>query len=282
MIKYKLGATIPTVQYGNIQPEIELEGEDEQELHAKASSFIEQVWKKYSSIPLTINQNSGGKKEVSFTGEEIMYDDATHKYYDLAGNVLVSGSEYAKSQSPQFNKEVMIPKTAKSWDVNEADLGKWWEMNGLISTEYGQSIHTALEAYHMYKDMGKKIAEAKELEFNYALPKNKHVRDIVIDFDERFGTDALVEVLVSDVRNKRAGRIDRLEIINREDKVCRVGDYKTNNEIDEKKLKVYQDQLSFYAHILIQNGWKVEGCDIFHHDGSEWNLYTVEVLDIVK
>ena len=82
MIKYKLGAVIPTTAYGNMQPEIELEGEDEQELHAKASSFIEQVWRKYGSSPLTINQNSGGKKEISFTGEEVLYDDVSHKYYD--------------------------------------------------------------------------------------------------------------------------------------------------------------------------------------------------------
>ena len=48
--------------------------------------------------------------------------------------------------------------------------------------------------------MGKKIQESKELEYNYALPKNKHLRDIVLSFEEKFGTNALVEVLVSDVK----------------------------------------------------------------------------------
>lgn len=279
MIKYKLGAVIPTTQYGNLQPEIELEGDDEDQLHSQASAFIEGIWQKYGSSPLTINTNSGGKRLTTFTGEEIIYNDATHKYTDLAGNPLMSGSVYADSNSAKFDSSVLVPKTAKSWEVDEKDLGQLWSMNGKVSTEYGSAIHTALEIWHKYKDMGAKIQEAKGLEYNYCLPKNPHLRDIILSFEDKFGSTAEPEVLVSDVVNKMAGQIDRLQIIDANKMVCRVGDYKTNNDMDKKKLEKYQHQLSFYAQILKNKGWTVEGLDIFHFSEG-WEKVELEVLDV--
>lgn len=279
-MKIKLSAVIPTVQYGNMQPEIELEGDNEDELYAKAEAHIRRIWDKFGSSPLTVNENSGGKKMTTFTEEEIVYDTATHKYTDLSGNVLLSGSVYADKHSPKFNKEIMVPKTAKAWGVDSDDLGKLWEMNGKVSTEYGNSIHTALEIWHLYSAMGKKIQTDKESDDNYCLPKNPHIREIVKSFDEQFGSDALVEVLISDVANGMAGQIDRLQIVDADKKICRVGDYKTNNDLDDKKVKRYQLQLSFYANILKNKGWTVEGLDIFHWS-DHWEKVELEVLDLI-
>jgi len=281
-----MGAVIPTVQYGNIQPEIELEGEDFDELKAQAEAIIEGVWEKYSEKPLpnkapvVMGTPSVYRTLTTFTGEEIMYDDAGHSYMDMAGNKLLSGSAYADKHSPKFNKDVMVPKTAKAWGVDSDELGKLWEMNGKVSTEYGNSIHTALEIWHLYNAMGKKIQTDKENDENYCLPKNPHIRDIVKSFDEQFGSDALVEVLISDVANGMAGQIDRLQIVDAEKKICRVGDYKTNNELDDKKIKRYQLQLSFYANILKNKGWKVQGLDIFHWS-DHWEKVELEVMDLI-
>jgi hypothetical protein len=166
--------------------------------------------------------------------------------------------------------------------VTEKDLEDIWQMSTDISTGYGTAIHKALEAYHKYHEIGAFVKEKKDMEFNYVLPKNKFIRDIVRDFVDQFGADALSEVMVSDVANLRAGQIDRLQIVDPVKKVCRVGDYKTNNDLDSKKLKKYQHQLSFYAHILNNKGWTVEGLDIFHHNGEVWERIPLDVLDLVQ
>lgn len=288
MIKYSLKATIPTTQYGNLIPEIELEGEDKDELHAEASSFIERIWAKYGSAPLNTNENvttssrpDTFKKIKTFTGEEIFYDEVTHKYMDLSGNALLSGSAYADKNSPKFNKELLTPKTAKAWGVDEKELGEFWTMNGEVSSFYGSSIHKALEAWHKFHALGTTVAKSKELEYNYCLPKNVYLQNIVKEFDEKFGHSAEVELFVSNIANKMVGQIDRLEILDVKNKLCRVGDYKTNNDLDDKKLNKYQHQLSYYAHILINSGWTVKGLDIFHHDGEAWNKIELEVLDLI-
>lgn len=76
-----------------------------------------------------------------------------------------------------------------------------------------------------------------------------------------------------------AGMIDRLVITG--DKSCRIGDYTTNNELDKKKLLKYQKQLSFYAHILQNMGWKVEGLDLYYLNADDgWSLEVLDVLPL--
>lgn len=278
MIKYKLGATIPTTQYGNIMPEIELEGEDLNQLRAEASKHIEELWRQYGERPLTDN-NNGGVEMQTFTGETVVYNDHTHTYYDTSGNKLLSGSNYAELVMPKFNREGALIGSSKKYKVDQEELGTAWNLLGDVSRHYGNSIHAALELYHNHYELGEKVAAGKEEEANYVLSKIPHLRDCVQSFVEKFGTDAFMEVLVSDVKNKRAGRIDRLSIVDNDKKICRVGDFKTNYELTDKKLETYQHQLSFYAHILMENGWTVEGLDLYHFaDG--WELIPLEVVDL--
>jgi hypothetical protein len=276
LLQYKIGATIPTVQYGNIMPELTLEGEDMATLISEGESAIRALWKKYGMAPMTFNEMKG-RLVKTFTGEEIYYEDEAHKYTDLDGNPLLSGSAYAAANSPKFDLASMLPKTAKSWGVDERDLGDLWSINGRMSTEYGSGIHSALEAWHRFKELGARIQEHKELAENYALPKCKYLREVVLAFDEKFGVAAMPEVFVSDVKSGRVGQIDRLAITDLEEKRCRIGDYKSNADLDQKKLDHYQKQLSFYAWILMAHGWTVEGLDIFHFDG-EWKLIELPVL----
>jgi len=278
MYKYKLAAVIPTVQYGNLQPEIELEGDDIEALKADAEKHIQSIWDKFGERPL-VSKTGDGVKLKTFTDEFVIYNDHLHKYFDENGNALLSGSAYAATKVPQFNKEMLLPKTAKAWDVDSVELGELWDMNGRLSTEYGSAIHTALEVYHRYHKMGSKIQSLKDMDDNYALPKIHYLRDIVLSFVEQFGDEAESEVLISDVANKRAGRIDRLQILDIDKKVCRIGDYKTNFELKKDSLTQYQHQLSFYADILKQKGWTVEGLDLYHYSDG-WNKIELEVLPI--
>lgn len=274
-MKYTIEATIPVVQYGNLKPVIEVESPEDEAL---AVDTIKRLWQRFGETPMK-DKTDGGVKVTTFTGEEILWNESSHTYTDLKGNVLLSGSKYADMHSPKFDMDMMLPKTASSWGVDEKDLKDVWKFTGDISTSYGTAIHKALELYHLYHEIGKKIQDKKELEVNYILPKNKYLRDIVTNFIKEFGSNAKVEVLVSDVANKMAGTIDRLEIV--EGNVVRVGDYKTNAELDSKKLLKYQKQLSFYAHILNNKGFKVQGLDLFHLNQDDgWVRTQLEVLPL--
>lgn len=280
-MRYEIEATIPTTQYGNIRPKFVIEGEGDESL---AMEKMTALWDKYGEKPLrtSTGQIEGNKVKLqTFTSEEILWDEANHKYYGLHGAQLESGSKYAERVSPKFDKANILPKTAKAWGVPEDFLEDMWKLQGDISNGYGTAIHAALDIWHKYGKVGGDIMVNKGLEYNYALPKNKHIRDIVVLFESTFDSDAMTEVLVSDVANLMAGRIDRLQILDEAGKVCRVGDFKTNNDIDDKKLKKYQHQLSFYAHILKNKGWTVQGLDIYHYDGDKWEKKELDVLDLV-
>lgn len=276
-MKYTIEATIPTTQYGNIRPSFEIEDSQDESV---AYDTLKRLWSRFGESPLK-DKESGGVKVKSFTGEELYWNESTHTYTDSSGNVLMSGSKYAELHSPKFDLEMMLPKTANSWEVPVDDLRTVWKMNGDISTAYGNAIHTAMELYHKFYQLGEKVQSKKELDENYVLPKNHYLRKIVTDFIELAGSTALTEVLVSDVANKMAGTIDRLEIVDENKKTCRIGDYKTNAELDSKKKLKYQKQLSFYAHILTNKGWTVEGLDLYHLSPEDgWVKETLEVLPL--
>lgn len=274
-MKYTLESTIPTMEYGNIRQTVEMDSPEQEE---EAVSIIKGLWNRFGEKGLK-DRSDGGVKVETFTGETILWNESTHTYTDLAGNILLSGSKYADEHSPKFDLDMMAPKTAKAWDVSESELREIWKFNGDISTSWGTAIHKALELYHRFNGVGGQIQNQKELDNNYVLPKNTTLLTIVNSFIEKYGAKALPEVLVSDVANKRAGTIDRLEILS--DGHCRIGDYKTNVDMDDKKKLKYQKQLSFYAHILMAKGWGVEGLDLYWlNQDNEWEHSELEVLDL--
>ncbi len=271
---YKIEATIPTTQYGNIRPSFEIEDSQDETV---AFDTLKSLWQRFGDSPLK-DKSNGGVKVKSFTGEELMYNDTTHVYTDMAGNKLVSGSEYSEKNSPKFDMEQILPKTATSWGVDQESLRDVWKMNSDISLHFGSAVHKSLELMHKHGLMGMAISGKKELPDNYVLPKNKFLASLVDDFITKFGVDAEVEVLVSDVANGMAGTIDRLA--NLGDGTYRVGDYKTNAEMDSKKKLKYQKQLSFYAHILTNKGFNVGGLDLFYIGDDGWVKEELEILPL--
>lgn len=283
-MKIKIEATIPTTQYGNIRPTFEIESEDEGEEALKA---LKKLWERFGENTLldkaVLGVPEGGTSVqlTTFTDEDVMWNETTHTYTDMKGNVLLSGSKYAKLHSPQFPRDIILPKTAKKWGVSEAELGGIWKAKGDVSLDFGNAIHKALELYHNSVQVGDTIQASTKSETNYALHGHPVLAGIVTDFVDKFGADALSEVIVSDTKNKRAGTIDRLEVLDKEKMVCRVGDYKTNAELKSPKKLEYQKQLSFYAHILIAKGWTVEGLDLYHlNEKDGWVKIEMEVLDL--
>ena len=290
-MKYTLGAVIPTVQYGNLQPEIELEGDNFKELTQEAEAYIQEIWDKYGERPLKTNTSDAGYEGhvlETVTGEKIVFYDKgdDHYYTDMEGNVLLSGSKYAAEISPKFDRGAILPKTAKAWDVPEDALGHLWDMAGTVSNHYGSAVHKAIETYLLYREVGEQIMKQKELEFNYALPKNPILRASVLSFveaekdllDSKEHT-LVPEAVVSDVKNKRAGQVDLL-VYNADTETYQIYDFKTNHQMDKKKLLQYQHQLSFYAHVLNNMGLPVDSIVVYHLEEENWVKHELEVLDL--
>lgn len=299
MSKYSLTAVIPTVQYGNVQPTIE--GDD----LAKIEAEMRVLWDKYASEPLKVkeattqpegsdtSQNStshmvSAQEITTFTNEKIRYNDISHTYYDLEGNELMSASTHAQKYAKPFNREALLPVCAKAWGVKAEDIAEIWDMNSEVSTLYGSSLHKALELYAEHSQDGRKIIDAKiakgkepEGAPNYVLPNHPYLAQVVKDFYNLPQPTGVVhsEVFLSCIRDGIAGQADR--ILQTGENTYRVQDFKTGKEIDKEKKKVYQIQMSTYADMIKKAGMIVEeDMDIFHHDGKEWSIITVPVVEV--
>lgn len=266
----KITAHIPVQTYGFI----EIEGEPSEKAE------IERLYNEYAEKPVKFKgtSNAGFVNVKTFTGETIQYNAVDHEYRDLAGNKLLGGSTYAAQFSKPFNKATMLPRCAKAWGVEESVISDIWDMNKDTSNLLGSAIHLGLELAHKHAKDGETIKKnKKDQDTNYALPKSPIVRKAVESFIAKYGLDALPEVFVSDVANKKVGQIDRLVITG--DNTCRVQDYKSSLPETDKMI-VHQHQLSYYASCLTKVGWTVEGLDIFFYDGDKWTKKTLKVLEV--
>jgi len=215
----------------------------------------------------------------TFTGETILYNEQCHRYYSLDNKVLLGASSYARRFGDVFNASAIIPNLVDKWQLPGEDIRQLWAINADISNNFGSAVHSAMELWFRYHNVGKHIQSIRGLKYNYALPKNVHLRDIVLSFVDQFGDLAGVpEATLSDVARGMAGRTDLIHLTGT--RSCRVADYKTNNTLDQGKIHKYQHQLSFYADILSHHGWLVEGLDIYHHDGSKWTRIPLKVLPV--
>lgn len=299
---FKLIATIPTAQYANLQPEIETTGESYEEAQELALTRMAELWnrvcepgkelkiaQKVASLPT--ETNSYDRLVSKLTGVEVLFDKVAHKYLSPDGKQYLSGSVFASRYKNKFDGDAISANFAKKHDVPQKDIQDMWSLNGDVSATLGTAVHNALELYGKYLQLSLKTKGTNES----ALTKNGILQPIVESFykgreDEKAG----YEVFVADETHGLCGFIDRLLIVDEAKKICRVQDYKTNHTINKAEtikapfkgvvpsttLGTYWLQLSFYAYILQQHGWTVEGLDIFNWEGDEWKLYQSDVIDI--
>lgn len=264
-MKVTLSATVPVVQYGNLVPTVEVEAETYEEAMAQAEAHITGFWNKHVESGKQLKTAQGRRLEA-FVGGFINYDDDAHVYTNDAGEVYLSGSQYASQGEKPFDTAAITAKMATSKGVKAEDIATMWALSSEASMKFGTAIHAALELYGKYGEL------AKTLEKDYHVHAQPDIKKIVSSFYEgREGEKARYEVLVVDHNRKWAGQIDRLKFVG--NNIVRVQDYKTNGELPQKKLDAYWKQLSFYASILQAGGWQVEGLDIFHWTGSTWKVY---------
>lgn len=269
MITVKIGATIPTVQYGNIMPEIEGVGETHEEAIRNAMAEIQRLWDEYGERPLV---KKGGEFTVmdTFTGEKIKYDPVSHVYLTLSGEKMLSGSEYKKSFDKPFDTALLSGKVGKKYGVDPQVIADMWKANSRISTTFGNSLHYAMEQWFKYKD-----AACGEKEYNLAKPK--FLRDAVSTFPLK-DAHVIPEVLISNTERKLAGQTDGLVVTDLAGKKGYLIDYKSDADIADN-LEGHFKQLSFYSYILSLAGWSLEKVVVCNYT-DKWELYENEVLEV--
>lgn len=262
-MKIKLGAVIPTVQYGNLQPEFEVEADDPVVAVASLEELIQNLWDKYGEKPL-VTKSGDRKLMKAFVGGEVYYDSLSHTYTNEAGEVYLSGSQYAKGKQKPFDIALMSAKVADKYKVDPKQIANIWERGGKVSREFGSTIHEALEVYGKYKSLSASV------EKEYHLPNHPLLKNVVQGFYEGRGEEkAEHEVLVVDHKAKRAGCIDRLLITG--PKKCIIQDFKITHKED---IEYWTDQLTFYQGILEAGGWTVEKKEIYQYSEG-WKKHDI-------
>jgi len=294
---YKLSATIPTGQYANIQPSIEIEGGDLKEAEDLAMTHVRELFNKYSDQSLKEKDISQIVELSSFNEDVVIdFDRVGHKY-TYGGEPLTSATRYVAKFTKKFDAEGVSKNCEKSWGVPAEEISNMWSSNGSLASNFGKVIHEALEHYFNHKINGATIKESRDAEENYALPKHPLLKSIIEGFEkiDKVKGEVVQEILVTDIKNKRCGQIDRLLILDKKKKICRVQDYKVNVSAEEEspnnkltgewkdlsptKLSKYQLQMSFYADLLEKSGWTIDGLDVFVFE-DEWKHYEFDKLDI--
>lgn len=204
---------------------------------------------------------------LTWTGEDIFYDDVLHAYTTEDGTPMVSGSAYAEQHLPAFNADRAAEYVAKKHKALKADILAMWARNGEISRTFGTAFHLAMEQWFLSREKG----TSRE----YHLPKIKYLRDAVATFPLR-NADIKPEVLVSDTKALRAGRLDALH--HARPGVYEIIDFKTDSNV-EKNLAHHELQLNFYRAILEGKGYPVCGMTIWAYDGA-WSSYSLKKIEI--
>ena len=296
---YKIQATIPTGQYANIQPSIEMEGDSIDEMSKVGLDHIKGLFSRYSELSFKEQQGvvSESIQMRSFNEKDVVvdFDSLAHKYV-YNGKVFESASDFVKKHTKPFNATLVSKNCEKSWGVPATDIAKMWNSNGTLAASFGDVVHSALEHWIKFGSNGNTIMESTKKDVNPALPKHPFLKTVIEDFIKVAGVgEFYAEVFVTDVNGGRCGQIDRLKIIDKTKKICRVQDYKVNvnsedissenklakpfNELPANKLSKYQVQLSYYADILKKSGWTVEGLDVYVYEDT-WKHYQLSLLEI--
>jgi len=295
---YKLKATIPTVSYGNLQPEIEVDSTDIGKASEFALNHIKELHSRFSDKELneTVHSVSESIKMKSFNEDvELDFDVRAHKY-TFDGKALESGSKFASKFYKPFDAQGVAKNCEKSWGVKATEITDMWDSNGTLTSEFGTVVHKALEHYFNHRDTAYTISDNKDDDENRAMPKHPILKSIIegfLDVDKAVG-EFVSEALVTDVKGGRCGQIDRLVIVDEKKKICDINDYKVNfgsedessnlkalepyDKLPKNKLTKYYIQMKFYKEVLEATGWSVRNLTAYVYE-NEWKVFDLTNLE---
>lgn len=285
-----MAATIPVMQYGNLQPSFTVEAESHSEAMELALEQVKEIWDRTAKEPLSINQPPKGEVlRCRVSGAEVIFDPVAHTYHSRDGRRYTGGSTFAGKFTSEFPGELIAGKMATKHNVKASEILSMWELNAFASQTFGTSMHAALQLYGEYLELSRAVKDGGD---DSALTSNPVLRPIVLAFFEgREDEKAYYEEFVADARTFRCGLIDRLVV---EDDGLWVEDFKSNKDVHKSEtilepfkgvvpntaLGAYWLQLSYYSTILQSHGRIVKGLRVHHWTGTEWVTYEHPVVDL--
>lgn len=229
-----------------------------------------------------ISQSKAGKEKLNLGVGVLYFDREAHEYEDEDGNKYWTGSTWAAQFEKPFDPQLLAPKVAEKKLCTVEEVIAGWDMKSEVSLSYGTTVHKALECGIKYNE----------------LPNNPHLATLVQTYlDMTHDDEQISEQFIADFDHKMCGTIDVL--VNKGNKHVIIRDFKTGDiykkialtprakelwpELENKTISIYQLQLSFYAFILKQQGYKVDRLEIYVESADDnWQVVPLSVLNIEK
>lgn len=277
---------------------------------------------------LTEVVNKSGKKTVEPTTYNSVLIGKNIEIQEVDGHKrlegFLSGSKFPAQFYAEFDSKEILQAIQKKHGLTDAEvetIKAMWATNADVSTNFGNSVHFAMENYDKNYQLGDKIKKVKEFKTkpaeigdNKALNRNPVLNKLVKSFHEKFGGDytRFNEEFVWDKGLKLCGSIDRIKVVDMKKRIIRIQDFKTDADINETKYQLVTSpfyaltqgenpvmgktlldyhwlQLSFYAFILQRACWTVEGLDVYWVNGEKlvsgenpWEEFSHDVIDITE
>lgn len=202
---------------------------------------------------------------LTYTWEQVEYDEEAHAYRTTAGTPLVSASQFAAGEP--FDSQNIARAVARKYGADPAAVLDMWDRNGKVSRTFGSALHLAMEQWFRHR----RSLPAK----GYHIPKPAFLRDAIHTFPLR-DAEVLPEVLVSAVDLGMVGRVDGLVEIS--PRTFDIIDYKSDFDA-EKNAEHHEKQLNFYRTILEHKGFRVRNLVIWSYTGA-WVPFYVRRVNI--
>lgn len=268
---------VPNQSYTDARPLIE--GESWEDIKEVAANIAHSIGNE--KLATTLGNDKKGKTKIVTDQGDLYFDQEAHEYEDEAGNKFWTGSTWAHQFEKPFDPQLIAPKVAEKKLTTVDKVIEAWDMKGEISLMLGSTVHKALECGIKYNE----------------LPNNAYLATLVQDyFDQTHDDDQVSEQFVVSMGDRMCGTIDVL--VNKGNKHVVIRDFKTGDiykkitltpeakelwpDLQSKMISLYQLQLSFYAHILQSQGYKVDALEIWAEAAEAWEVVKLPVLDIRK
>lgn len=263
------------ISYCDLRPVIEADSIDEyREMLAEVGRLAGN-----DAFVQRMTKNRSGKEKICTDTGCLYFDKAAHTYEDEDGNIFQSGSVWAGQFEKPFDVQAIAPKVAEKRLTTPEQVIAGWDMKGEVSTMYGSTLHKAIEC-------GIKYGE---------IPNNPHLAMLVQDYlDMSHEEEQASELFIADFEHHLCGVVDVL--VNKGDRRVIVRDIKSGDiykkitltprakelwpDLPSKLISIYQLQLSFYAYILANRGYRVESLEIYAESAEAWQVVKLPVLDI--
>lgn len=251
----------------------------------------------FKKVTLQLNKNPVLFKQSFNENVQVGFEEVEHTYV-YKDKPLQGITNFIHKFYTDFDLELVAKSCSKYWNLDPQKIVDLWDSNKKISSLFGTAIHNAIEHYEIWEKTGKYISEQRKVEENYALPNHPLLKQIILDFIKinPIKGEVVTEALITWVEGGLCGHADRVVILDKEKKICRVGDYKINVEAEKKeknlkplapfdglpanKISKYQLQMSCYANMLEKSGWTVQGLDVYVYEDS-WKYYSLPVLQVI-